>query len=349
MIRKTASNLVANYRDWKYHSDHKKSAYSILKGIEFVKGKTDPKLIKLSDEYATEILGRKSYSPWLHVYSAMAETFKEGWIPDNYYGNLIVPKLKGNYGNISDYNAITKRLFKSDLFPDILYFTNGLWLSNEYQILSEKEIKEIAFTESEKVVYKIDDSLQGRGVSFIGKNDFDSQMIKKLGNGVLQKYINQHSFFDEIMSNSVATIRITSVVDDEGLVSIRACYLRIGRNLDTHVKSASHIRIPVNPVTGVLDKYGYTTDWNQTENHPDTKFLFDKKQIPNFNKCIDTAIKLHKMVPFSRTIGWDMIIDEHNNVKVMEWNGAHNDIKFSEATQGPCFSDLGWEKLWKEN
>jgi hypothetical protein len=29
----------------------------------------------------------------------------------------------------------------------------------------------------------------------------------------------------------------------------------------------------------------------------------------------------------------------------MEWNGEHNDVKSSEATQGPCFSDLNWERL----
>jgi hypothetical protein len=54
------------------------------------------------------------------------------------------------------------------------------------------------------------------------------------------------------------------------------------------------------------------------------------------------------MVPFTSIIGWDVAVDENHNVKVMEWNGDHNDIKFSEATQGPCFSDLGWEELWKK-
>jgi hypothetical protein len=34
----------------------------------------------------------------------------------------------------------------------------------------------------------------------------------------------------------------------------------------------------------------------------------------------------------------------NDNVQVMEWNGFHNDIKFSEATQGPCFADLGFQK-----
>ena len=55
------------------------------------------------------------------------------------------------------------------------------------------------------------------------------------------------------------------------------------------------------------------------------------------------------MVPFAICIGWDMIIDTNNEIQIMEWNGSHNDIKFSEATQGPCFSNLGWDKLWKKN
>ena len=349
MIKKTAKNLVEEYQNWSYHSSHKKSAFRILKNIESVNGKTNPKFIKLSNEYASDTLGWKGFAPWLHVYSAMAKTFKEGWIPDNYYGKIIVPKLKGNYGVIADYNSLTSLIFKSSFFPDCLYYANGLWFSTDYRVISDKEVKNIAFKESEKVVFKIDNSLQGRGVFFIEKNNFDSQELKSLGNGVLQKYIKQHSFFEDIMPNSVTTIRVTSVINDEGIVSVRACYLRVGRDSDTHVKSASHIRVPVNIATGTLNKYGYTTNWIQIENHPDTNYLFDKKQIPNFNKCIEAALDLHKMVPFTRSIGWDMILDENNNIQVMEWNGSHNDIKFSEATQGPCFTDLGWEKLWKLN
>jgi hypothetical protein len=72
------------------------------------------------------------------------------------------------------------------------------------------------------------------------------------------------------MPNSVATIRIKNVVNDGGVVSVRACYFRVGRRSDTHVKSDLNIRIRVNMVSGVLDKYGYTTDWIQIDNHPDT-------------------------------------------------------------------------------
>jgi len=348
-MNEIATSLIKSYKDWLFHSGNTKKAYKVLKCIESVKGKTDNQFIKLSDEYASDIFGWKGYAPWLYVYSAVNNKFKEGWIPDNYYGKIVVPKLKGVYGTIAAYNSLTSRLFNSSLFPECAYYTNGLWISPKYQILTDKEVLEVVFKESNKVVYKIDNSLQGKGVYVIGKTNFNIEKIKQLGNGVLQKYINQHKFFQDISPNSVATLRITSVINDNGVFSVRACTLRVGRSSDTHVNSASQISIPVNITTGLLDKFGYTSDWIQIKYHPDTNFVFENKQIPNLNKCIEAAINLHKMVPFTRTIGWDMIIDAYNNVKMMEWNGSHNGIKFSEATQGPCFSDLGWENLWKNN
>jgi hypothetical protein len=68
-------------------------------------------------------------------------------------------------------------------------------------------------------------------------------------------------------------------------------------------------------------------------------------KIPAFRDCVDTVLQLHGKIPFARCIGWDIAVDESGQVQVMEWNGEHNDVKFSEATQGPCFLDLNWELL----
>lgn len=204
-------------------------------------------------------------------------------------------------------------------------------------------------SEDFKVLFKTDSSSKGKGIHFLEKEKLKIAHLEHLGNGVIQKYINQHSFFKDISPNSVATLRITSVINDDGEITVNASYLRVGRISDTHVKSSSHIRIPVNIITGELDSFGYTTNWLKINEHPDTKFIFQNKKIPNFDKFISTALKLHKMIPFTRCIGWDMIINTDNEIQVMEWNGSHNDIKFSEATQGPCFSNLGWEELWKNN
>lgn len=355
-IKSIAKTITSQLSDHRYHLNHRLQAKKILGSLESVKGKTDQRFIKLSNEYATDILGWRGYAPWLYVYSAVSESFKEGWIPDNYYGKVVVPALKGDYGKVSNLKPLTNKLFRSDsgitfrgnVFPDIAYYVNGLFISNNDEVLCEEELNEFFFSNSETVVFKVDNSLQGRGVFFFDKSSFELEKVRFLGNGVFQDYIDQHKFFEQLMPVSVATLRITTIIDDKGNVSARACYLRIGRSTDTHVKSASHIRIPVNLNNGELDTIGYLTTWLTIDRHPDTSINFAKLRIPYFHDCVSTASELHKLMPYVRCIGWDMIVDKNNSIKIMEWNGDHNDIKFSEATQGPCFSDLGWEKLWNQ-
>lgn len=92
--------------------------------------------------------------------------------------------------------------------------------------------------------------------------------------------------------------------------------------------------------TGTLGEIGHSSDWTRITAHPDSKESFHNKKIPAFGECVKTITSLHKKVPFARVIGWDVTVDAAGSPRVMEWNGAHNDIKYSEATQGPCFADL---------
>ncbi len=347
MKNKVANYLLHSYREKKFHKWSNQLANSNLKDIERHNGRLDPKFQKLAREYANDVLGGTKYAPWLEVYSAVAGSFKEGWIPNNYYAKIVVPSIKGAYGKIESLNSLSDKLFNNGLFPNIAYFVNGFFYSNEYDVLSEKELKSFCFRNSDILVFKIDNSLRGTGVYFFNKNNFDIQRIRILGNGVFQEYIHKHAYFNQIMPNSVATIRFTTVIENNGNCSLRACYLRVGRIIDTHVKSSSQISISVDLTSGELAKNGYTTNWDASIKHPDTGFLFMDKKIPEYAKCVSTVFELHKTFPFARCIGWDLVIDKNNKVKVMEWNGDHNGIIFSEATQGPCFADLGWEKLWK--
>lgn len=347
MIEKAAKYLVNSYLERRYHLNQKKKALSTLKKIESSKGKIDTKLIKLCDQYASEVLGWIGYSPWLYVYSAISGNFKKGWIPDNYYGQNVVPKLKGDYGKVSALKPLNIKIFSSDLFPDIAYQVNGLWTSSDGSNITESFLKDFLFINQEKIVFKLDNSGQGRGIYFFTKENFDKDYLKTLGNGVIQKYIYQHNFFKDLSPKAVATLRITTIIDDGGKPSIRACYLRVGRSKDPFVKSESHIRIPVCVKSGRLKNYGFTTDWIAISKHPDNNVSFKNKKIPFYNECIDSVIELHKRMKFVRSIGWDLVVDNNNTISIMEWNGTYNDIKFSEATQGPCFPDLGWENLWK--
>ncbi|WP_132952740.1 sugar-transfer associated ATP-grasp domain-containing protein [Rhodovulum bhavnagarense] len=187
--------------------------------------------------------------------------------------------------------------------------------------------------------------MQGRGVRIF--NSSDGLNVGQFGGGVFQKYIEQHTSLKSFHPLSVATLRLTTAIDDSGASSLRAAYLRFGTGKDSHVRSASHIRVPVCKETGQLQDGGYTVDWKKISSHPDTEVKFSGVTIPNFAACSRLVLDLQGKVPFARCVGWDIAIDENEQPVVMEWNGAHNDIKFSEATTGPCFKGLGWENLWK--
>lgn len=331
--------------DVRFHRSHRLQATTIHRTLERYLGKTPRADIEQANAYAHDVLGHLRYAPWLYVYSAVARRFKEGWIPDNYYGYVVVPKLKGGYGMASSLKSLQRAIFDSDAFPDLAYFANGLFMAPDATVVSSEALTRRLFAENDSVVFKVDNSLQGRGIYFFDRTSFDIEKIKTLGNGVFQENIAQHEVLARFAPRSVATLRMTTAVDDDGFVSVRACYLRVGRDVDTHVQSSSHVRIPVDCATGELAENGYLTDWTVVRAHPDSKIPFAGVKIPAFDDCLACVLEHHRKVPYARCVGWDVAVADDGRVKLMEWNAEHNDIKFSEATQGPCFADLRWDRL----
>ena len=330
---------------FRYHRNHMKIARRILKGIEGAKGSLPQQTINKCDDYARDVFGHRHFAAWLYVYSAIAGCFKEGWIPDNYYGSVVVPKLKGDYGKVSCLKSLHAMTFAHNSFPDILSYANGVFFDTEYRVLHPDSVKAKLFADQERVIFKLDSSEQGKGIFFFDRESFDTSKIHKLGNGIFQRVINQHEVFQEFAKESVATLRMTTVCEDDGTTSLRACYLRLGTGTDTHVQSTSNIRIPIDLKSGAFDRVGFTPDWLEIDYHPTSQVKFQGKFIPAYEECRKLVTALHERVPYARCIGWDVTLDDRENVKIMEWNAEHNGIKFTEATQGPCFSDLHWERL----
>lgn len=341
LVEETAKSAI----DVAYHKSHGYRARKILRQLEQVLGKVPERERRRCDEYAIAVFGHRDFAPWLHVYTALARTFKEGWIPDNFYGAAVVPALKGLYGKVSSLKPLNRAIFRSDLFPDIGAYVNGIFLDTDYQPIAPARFKDLLFRDSEKVAFKVDNSLQGRGIVFFTRDSFDEQHVRRLGNGVFQSFIRQHHLFNGFSPSAVATLRITTTVDDSGEVTVRSSYLRFGTGNDTHVQSKSHVRVPIDTTSGRFAEQGYMPDWLPTPVHPNSQKPFAGNVVPSFADCVDAVRSLHAKVPFARCVGWDVAVDSEGNVRIMEWNAFHNDIKFSEATQGPCFRDLGWENL----
>lgn len=344
-IKRLARTILKPSQPLPYHEAHAQQAYEICKTIESKRGPLSRKVARECDDYATEILGDKKYAPWFYVYSMIAGHFKEGWIPDNFYGANVIPKIKGHYGNFANLKPLNIAFFQTTAFPDQGSFVNGLFLDEAYNVVTPNVFKRMLFEKCDRTVFKTDRSCNGRGLHFFDKYSFSIEAITRLGNGVFQRYIDQYPLFNEYTPNSVATLRITTFLGELGTASVRAAYLRFGTGGDTHVQPSTSVRVPLDLATGVFSDVGYLGSWLTTPVHPTSRRSFANECMPNYSKCVDLVTSLHQKVPYVRCIGWDLALDAEGEVVVLEWNGAHNDIKFAEATQGPCFADLGWERF----
>ena len=330
------------------HSKQNRKAESILSTIENQQGAVlDPAIRRLCLEYAGDVLGWEGYSPWLCTYSALAGEFREGWIPDNYYGEVVLPIVNKDMRTISDLRVIESMLFGTRLFPDVLSYANGLFVSPSHEIIPHEAVGGYLFQQADRIVFKLHSSFHGRGVWVYTKENFSVDAVVRAGNGVFQSYVTQHHFFDSFTANSVATIRLTTVADSNGEISCRAAYLRAAMDADPVVLTTKAMRVSIDVPTGLLHTTGYLPNYYAITEHPDSGFVFGGATVPGYFQSVAAVCDLHKKLPFCKCIGWDVCIDTSEMIQIIEWNARHNNIRFSEATAGPSFADLGWEDLWK--
>ncbi|PHN94585.1 hypothetical protein CSC80_04355 [Maribacter sp. 6B07] len=350
-LKNTAKQCIEYSKNVLYHRNSNNIAKKILKNIEQEKGKLNAQQKRIAQEYAIEVLGWKGFAPWIYVYTIMHGEFKEGWLPDNYFGRIVIPEIQGDYGKISFLKPFANKLFNSNVCPDIAHYINGQWFSATYEPKTPKEITDIVkkndFYNNGKIINKLDYSYQGLGIHIYDKANFDAVKVAKNGNGVVQPFINQHNFFNQFCKDAVATLRLTTVIDTNGKACLRAALIRFGRNKQTHVQSKDQILVAVDVATGQLSDIGYTSSFKSTNFHPDTNVTFKDKVIPFYDKGVALVLELQKKMPMIKLIGWDLVMDENNEVVIMEWNGYGAGVAFSEATQGPGFNDLGWNNFYK--
>jgi len=329
------------------HHRSNQRARLALNGVERQQGATSSALIGRCNEYAQEILGSRRFAPWLHVYAAVSGEFREGWIPDNYYGLVVYPAKNPVAAKVTILKTFTNCILDSPALPDLAYVIDGVYFSRGFKPIRVAELVATLFDRHDRTYFKSDDSNQGRGIVVMTRGDFPPTGRSTLPDGVFQSPIRQHDFFEALSPRATATVRITTARELDGSIGVKAAYLRVGRSNDDIVRSANAVKIPLNRGSGTLGHFGYLPDWHRVDAHPDTGFRFSGHAVPHFAEAISLCKSLHERCPHMPCIGWDVCSEQDGTVKVMEWNAFHNDIKFSEATTGPCFHGLDWETLWR--
>lgn len=321
-------------------------ALAAVQAMETYNGKTlTPALKRKADEYARDVLGGAEYAPWLYVYATMQGVFREGWMPDNYYHLVVVPRISKGLAAATDKKSFSDIVLDTEALPDIAYYIDGVFYDRQFNVIDRAKLREIARPFG-KAFVKLDNSGKGAAIAVVKADDLLTHKFSE--DCAIQRPIRQHPLFEQMVAGPVATLRITTAKSPDGTISRRGARLRMGRPKSQWVQSNEQMQVPVRDADGTLDDVCYGPDWRAWDKHPDTGFVFKGVRVPQFEKAVRFCLDLHRRVPHVPTVGWDIAINDKEDVELIEWNGGHCGVKFCEAISGPHFTDMGWERFAAE-
>lgn len=190
------------------------------------------------------------------------------------------------------------------------------------------------FNSNECLFVKPLDSQEGEGIRKIKTKDIESGALYdelKIGNYIIESIIRQHEKMF-LGNQSVNTVRVLTVLDDEGHAHIVRAGLRAGVGgavVDNF--SAGGVLYEVDPVTGLVDHKGIQGDNYDVIYHPGTDICMLGFQLPHWDKAVSAVTKAAEKIPQCRFIGWDVAFT-NNGVELIE--GNHNPGLFTLESIG---------------
>ena len=316
-----------------------------IAALESVTGnRLTPRLRRLADEYARDQLGDIEFARFLYDYCVIYGGFEEGWLTYQYFRKILVKPGGIGLEKLSKIKTFSNLILKTDAMPDIGYYLHGRFYDREMRPATLESLKQILReVKSEEVYVKPDGSVLGESIYRVSLETLDDAFFTEKRNAVIQCAVTQHASFEDIVSDSLATIRILTGRTVSGDIKPMAAYVRFGMTGTQWIVSSQCVRVAIVDAAGTLDECGYTSDWKSWRQHPNTGASFAGRTVPLFAEAIEFCLALHRSVPHPILVGWDIAVDAEAQLKLLEWNADHCEIRFSEAVSGPCFAGLRWQ------
>jgi len=355
----------------------KKANYAITYLLPQVKAMNERHLCKTKNANPTNEIQRKSieeywksFMPELDVSCSMYFDFYNAfekdpgkvkhYIPDSLFYMFVdewfTNPIRSRW--IDDKNLYWM-LFYDCPMPDVVFRKIGdMYLDSSFRTISE-EIAVARCLECDEVVMKVPAmSFGGKGVKFI-----DCRKAKKRGvmdaiegfrpegsarervDILCEKTVRQHHLLDSINSSSVNTIRMITLVGDNGECDVLSSVLRMGVNgsrCDNASNGGIFCGISDN---GILKDIAYNVEGDRFTMHP-SGGKFAGIEIPNFHMFIEMSKGLAmRFVSASRMISWDWAVGIDGYPVLIEMNITDGEIDFHQMCNGPIFGSRTAEVL----
>lgn len=207
----------------------------------------------------------------------------------------------------------------------------------------------------ENVITKLIDTLKfvikpsvdtgcGKGVKIIHLNSnndnyiYLKELISLYGNNfIVQEILTQELEFSKLNPSSVNSFRVTSIFLD-GKFNCSSI-LKVGKENSQVDNWNSGYLIGISNA-GVLMNHGYDNDLNRIYK-TDNGIEFGAMEIKNYDNIIAFVEKYHtKYFPNCGIVGWDIMIDSNNNIRVIEVNLDYPGVVGEQLCSGTFFENF---------
>lgn len=257
---------------------------------------------------------------------------------DQYFNNK-----KAGYGfNDKNYYDL---IFKHVKQPDtIIRNINGIFVDRQYHLIPKDNIIDIIKKEGKLICKPSMESGSGRGICFWDTDNDINAIIEYINdpsekNYIIQKLIKQHPDLEAVHSGSINTIRIVSLLNQDG-VHILSSNLRmgVGKSKIDNV-TAGGISCGIN-MDGTLKKYATSYYSGERFTRHPQGFIFEGKSIPSFHDIVNIIKDIHQLIPHFRLVSWDFAVDANGEPILIEANMRKGGINLNQFNNGPLFGDL---------
>ncbi len=138
---------------------------------------------------------------------------------------------------------------------------------------------------------------------------------------MIEEYLVQDSQLAEFNDTSFNTLRVLTLIDNDGKPDVIAAVLRIGRKgkfVDNfHYDGISAL---IDHESGIVKTTGTDQYFNRYTFHPDSQKQIVGFKIPHWDKVLDTVKEAALVHPDVRYVGWDIGVREDGSVVIIEGN-----------------------------
>lgn len=200
------------------------------------------------------------------------------------------------------------------------------WL--EVSKSSFEEFNEFLLKYKSVIIKPIDASL-GMGIHSINIDEVNNMQETyhklKHENVLAEEIIKQNDEIAEFNPSSVNTLRVVTLIDDEGTVHIMTGNLRIGRG--NRIADNFHhrgIASLVDVDTGIVKSTGIDGNDDRYVLHPVTGKQIVGFKVPYWKKVKETVIEAARVISDVKYVGWDVAIGKEGDICLIEGNPSAN-------------------------